>query len=156
MSMTGAARQFGGQAGLEFGGFRLDPEQKILWRDGQVVPLGPKVVQTLQVLAANAGEVVGKEDLIRQVWPDITVEDNNLAHNIFVLRKALKEDPSGRFTIETVPRRGYRFCESSQPKPVVVPRAEADKAELVVAPAPVALPAKRSVGRWISLVLGFA
>ena len=93
--MLGVARKFGADAGLEFGCFRLDPDQKILWRDEQLVPLGPKVVQTLFVLAANAGEVVGREELIRQVWADITVEDSNLAHNILVLRKALKEDPSG-------------------------------------------------------------
>jgi DNA-binding winged helix-turn-helix (wHTH) protein len=118
MSMPGAARKVESHAGLEFGCFRLDPEQKILWRDEQVVPLGPKVVQTLFVLAANAGEVVSKEELIRQVWAGIAVEDNSVAHNIFVLRKALKEDLSGRFTIETVPRRGYRFCEKPATSPV--------------------------------------
>ena len=153
--MTGAARQFGGQAGLEFGCFRLDPEQKILWQDGQVVPLGPKVVQTLFVLAANAGEVVGKEELIRQVWPDITVEDNNLAHNIFVLRKALKEDPSGRFSIETVPRRGYRFCEKPEARPVAVPIAEPSKANIAV-PATLSPLPEKSLRRWLGLTAAVA
>ena len=154
--MTGAARQFGGGSGLEFGCFRLDPEQKILWRDGQVVPLGPKVVQTLYVLAANSGEVVGKEELIRQVWPDITVDDNNLAHNIFVLRKTLKEDPSGRFTIETVPRRGYRFFEKPEARPVAVPASDSPRLENAV-PAKMSPPAERkSVRRWLGLAVAVA
>jgi DNA-binding winged helix-turn-helix (wHTH) protein/tetratricopeptide (TPR) repeat protein len=146
VSLTGAAHTLRGDEWLEFGCFRLDPQQKILWRDGQVVPLGPRVVQTFFVLAANAGEVVSKEDLIRQVWAETAVEENNLAHNIFVLRKALKEDPSGRLTIETVPRRGYRFCEGSPPKPVIVQRPEAHKPEPVISAAPDSSPAKKR--RW--------
>ena len=151
--MLGVARKFGADAGLEFGCFRLDPDQKILWRDEQLVPLGPKVVQTLFVLAANAGEVVGREELIRQVWADITVEDSNLAHNILVLRKALKEDPSGRFTIETVPRRGYRFCERPQPRPVVVPPPEAPNSDLAIASPSALLPARKPLRRWLGLML---
>ncbi len=150
--MPGAARKFGEEPGLEFGCFRLDPEQKILWRDGELVPLGPKVVQTLFVLASNAGEVVGREELIRQVWADITVEDSNLAHNIFVLRKALKEDPSGRFTIETVPRRGYRFCEGPENRPIAVPPLEARGSRPVIAP-PLALPPQKNPRRRLGFML---
>jgi DNA-binding winged helix-turn-helix (wHTH) protein/tetratricopeptide (TPR) repeat protein len=153
MSMPGAARSFEGDAGLEFGCFRLDPEQKILWRDGQLVPLGPKVVQTLFVLAAKPGQVVGKEELIRQVWADTAVEDSNLAHNIFVLRKALKEDASGRFTIETVPRRGYRFCEQPPTRPVVVPPPPALNSHPPVASPAALLPAKRTVRHWVGLTV---
>ena len=99
---------------LEFGHFRLDPDRQILWREGQLVPIGPKVVQTLAVLVANSGQVVSKDDLIQQVWGDTAVEENSLARNIFVLRKILKEDPSGIFSIETIPKRGYWFCETAQ------------------------------------------
>src|SRR5271157_5923851 len=95
---------------LEFGHFRLDPDRQILWREGQLVPIGPKVVQTLAILVASNGQAVSKDDLIRQVWGETAVEENSLAHNISVLRKVLKEDSSGSFTIETIPRRGYRFC----------------------------------------------
>lgn len=103
---------------LEFGHFRLDPEQQILWRDGQALPLGPRVVSTLCVLVARRGQVVSREELIRQVWGETTVEYSSLAHNIFVLRKTLKEeDASCSFTIETLPRRGYRFCETSTTEP---------------------------------------
>jgi len=47
-----------------------------------------------------------KDELIRTLWPDSFVEEGSLSNNIFVLRKALGEDP--RY-IETVPKRGYRF-----------------------------------------------
>jgi len=99
---------------LEFGDFRLDPDRQILWREGQLVPIGPKVVQTLAILVASNGQAVSKDDLIRQVWGETAVEENSLAHNISVLRKVLKEDSSGSFTIETIPRRGYRFCQAPQ------------------------------------------
>jgi DNA-binding winged helix-turn-helix (wHTH) protein/TolB-like protein len=98
----------------ELGQFRLDPERRILWRDGKVVPLGPKVVHTLVVLVENNGQVVSREELLEKVWDGAAVEENGLTHNISVLRKALKTDPTAGATIETVPRRGYRFCHTLQ------------------------------------------
>src|SRR4029077_17972630 len=47
-----------------------------------------------------------KDDLIATLWPDTFVEEGSLSNNIFLLRKALGEDPA---FIETVPKRGYRF-----------------------------------------------
>src|SRR5262249_17379507 len=103
---------------LTFGRFQLDTEAGVLWRDGQVVPLGPKVVHTRALRVARHGQVVAREELIRQVWGDTVVEDNNLAHNISVLRKILRENPADLFAIETVPRRGYRFCKQESVEPV--------------------------------------
>lgn len=97
---------------VEFGRFQLDANQKTLMLDGHVVRLGPTVVQTLAVLVAHRDQVVSREELIRQVWGDTAVEENSLTRNILLLRKALKEDPSGSFRIETIPRRGYRFCSA--------------------------------------------
>lgn len=89
---------------VEFGSFRLDCSTRVLLRDGEVVPLALKVADTLVVLVENAGEPVDKDTLIRAVWPDTFVEENNLTHNISVLRKTL-----GNHYIETIPKRGYRF-----------------------------------------------
>ena len=88
----------------EFGPFRLDPANRVLLRGEQVVPLPPKVVETLLVLVAHRGHTVGKDELIRAVWPDTFVEESNLTHNISVLRKTL-----GETSIETIPKRGYRL-----------------------------------------------
>jgi eukaryotic-like serine/threonine-protein kinase len=95
------------------GEFCLDAEQKILYRGGEVVQVGPKVVETLAVLAENSGQVVSREQLLHAVWGGAMVEESSLTHNISVLRKILKNDPNCP-NIETVPRRGYRLCLPAQ------------------------------------------
>jgi len=65
--------------------------------------------KTLRVLVEARGNLVSKQDLMTAVWPETSVEDNNLDRNISTLRKALGEQSSGRPFIETVPRVGYRF-----------------------------------------------
>ena len=93
----------------EFGEFRLDTSNRLLLRAGKVVPLKPKVVETLMVLVEHRGEVLEKESLIKALWPDSFVEESNLTQNIYVLRKALGESSTAPVFIETIPRRGYRF-----------------------------------------------
>jgi DNA-binding winged helix-turn-helix (wHTH) protein/TolB-like protein len=92
-----------------FGPFRYDCAQRLLFRAGETVPLAPKVSETLRVLLERHGTVVEKSELMRELWPDTTVEEIGLARNISQLRKALgDESEAGRF-IETLPKRGYRF-----------------------------------------------
>lgn len=93
----------------EFEGFRLDAAEQLLLRDGEPVPLEPKIFETLLVLIRHEGRLVSKEDLMRAVWPDSFVEESNLTRHISVLRKALSGDDGGPTYIETVPKRGYRF-----------------------------------------------
>ena len=83
-------------------------EQRLL-RDGEAVPLTLKAFELLRVLVENQGHLLGKDELLRRVWPDAVVEENNLTVTISALRKALDEGPNDRQYIETVPRRGYRF-----------------------------------------------
>jgi hypothetical protein len=80
----------------------------LLFRQGEVVPLVPKAIDTLHVLLEQRGRVVEKAELMKFVWPDTTVEEVGLARNISLLRKAL-DDESGQY-IETIPRLGYRFA----------------------------------------------
>jgi DNA-binding winged helix-turn-helix (wHTH) protein/TolB-like protein len=91
-----------------FGPFHYDAEQRLLFRQDEVVPLVPKAIDTLHVLLERRGRIVEKSEFIKLVWPDTTVEDVGLARNISLLRKAL-DDESGQY-IETIPRRGYRFA----------------------------------------------
>ena len=91
-----------------FGPFHYDAEQRLLFRQDEVVPLVPKAIDTLHVLLERRGRMVEKADLMKLVWPDTTVEDVGLARNISLLRKAL-DDEAGQY-IETIPRRGYRFA----------------------------------------------
>ena len=99
----------------EFGRFRLKVAERVLLREGELVPLTPKVFDILVTLVENGGQVVAKDDLMKRVWPNTFVEEGNLTQNISLLRKALGETPGGVQFIETVPRRGYRFvAETSQ------------------------------------------
>jgi tetratricopeptide (TPR) repeat protein len=84
---------------------RLEVEAGVLVADGERTVLVPKAAQLLRVLAERTGRVVSKDELMAGVWPDVTVEENNLAKLIFILRKHL-----GESAIETVPRRGYRLA----------------------------------------------
>jgi DNA-binding winged helix-turn-helix (wHTH) protein/TolB-like protein/lipoprotein NlpI len=93
----------------EFGPFRIDTTNRLLFRDGQPVPLKPKVVETLLLLIENSGRVMEKDELIEKLWPDTFVDEANLTQNIYVLRKALTSGPDSENYIETIPRRGYRF-----------------------------------------------
>jgi DNA-binding winged helix-turn-helix (wHTH) protein/pimeloyl-ACP methyl ester carboxylesterase len=93
-----------------FGHFHLDVRERLLSRGGDVIPLRLKVFDTLVVLVENAGRLVTKQELLDMVWPATTVEENNLNHNVSVLRKALGERATGQQYIETIPRVGYRFA----------------------------------------------
>ena len=93
----------------EFGPYVIDARSRILLKDGTTVRLTPKAFDTLLVLVRHASQVVEKEQLLKEVWPDIFVEEGSLSHNIHGLRKALGDDSSEPRYIETIPKRGYRF-----------------------------------------------
>jgi pimeloyl-ACP methyl ester carboxylesterase/DNA-binding winged helix-turn-helix (wHTH) protein len=93
-----------------FGRFRLDGEKRVLFSAEEVVTLTPKAFDTLLVLVENSGKVLSKEELMRAVWPDSFVEENNLAQNISALRKVLGESDGAAKFITTIPKRGYRFA----------------------------------------------
>ena len=92
---------------FEFGPFRIDPAERVLWRAGESIALTSKLFDILLLLVQNHGRVIEKERLMNEIWPGAFVEEGNLTQNISVLRKALKDD--GHQYIQTVPRRGYRF-----------------------------------------------
>src|SRR5579862_7224842 len=93
----------------EFGQFQVDSQERLLLRNGEVVPLPPKAFDTLVLLVRNSGHALDKTALMKELWPDTFVEEANLAQHISLLRKALGENPTEPQYIETIPRRGYRF-----------------------------------------------
>lgn len=93
----------------EFKGFRLDGAQRRFLHDGRPVQLKSKIFDLLLFLVERRGQLVEKEELMREVWPNTIVEENNITVSMSILRKLLGEDRGGRQFIETVPRRGYRF-----------------------------------------------
>ena len=93
----------------EFGPFRIDVANRLLFRDHQPLALTPKAVEILIALVAHGGQLLKKDELIKIVWPDRVVEEGNLTQNIYLLRKTLGKGSNDQNYIETVPRRGYRF-----------------------------------------------
>jgi TolB-like protein/DNA-binding winged helix-turn-helix (wHTH) protein/thioredoxin-like negative regulator of GroEL len=89
----------------QFGAFRLDEGDRLLYRNGELVALTPKAFDTLLLLVANSGHVLPKDEMMKRLWPDTFVEEATLAQYISLLRKALGESA----WIENHPRRGYRF-----------------------------------------------
>jgi eukaryotic-like serine/threonine-protein kinase len=93
----------------EFGVFRLDAREKVLWCEEKLVPLTPKLVETLLVLVERHGHIVDKQELLERVWPDTFVEEANVTRHVSLLRKTLGEWADTAELIETLPKRGYRF-----------------------------------------------
>ena len=93
----------------EFHGFRLEEAQLRLVYQDKPVPLKPKILDLLLFLVKKQGQLIGKDELMREIWPNAIVEDNNLTVSMSILRKTLGETRGGQKFIETVPRRGYRF-----------------------------------------------
>ncbi|MBK8305365.1 MAG: PD40 domain-containing protein [Chloracidobacterium sp.] len=95
---------------VEFGDFRLDLIQKILFRNSEPVALPPKVLDVLCLLVKRQGAIVSKTELMETVWADSFVEESNLTQSIYTLRRVLGKNTAGKDLIDTIPRRGYRLA----------------------------------------------
>jgi TolB-like protein/Tfp pilus assembly protein PilF len=111
----------------EFDGFRVDPGRRLLLGgDGRPLPLTPKAFDTLIYLVQHSDVVLDKETLMRAVWADTVVEENNLNQCISALRRVLGEKRAEHRYIVTVPGRGYRFVApvNKRKPPVIASSAE--------------------------------
>jgi eukaryotic-like serine/threonine-protein kinase len=115
-----------------FDEFELSRSRRTLLRNGQPVPLLPKTFEVLSCLVSNPGRIVAKDEILKSVWPESFVEENNLTQHISLLRKALTDRAS---YIVTVPGRGYQFTADVAADAGVAPQAaEAAAANGVVEP----------------------
>jgi DNA-binding winged helix-turn-helix (wHTH) protein len=95
---------------VKFEEYEIDRARwQLSWRD-EPLPLNRKTFDLLLYLLDHADRVVGKDELLRALWPESFVEESNLTQHIFLLRKAFSRHESGTKIIETVPGRGYRFA----------------------------------------------
>ena len=88
--------------------------------DGTVTVLRPKTAAMLRVLASRQGEVVGKEDLFRQVWPDTFVTEDGIVQCVGEIRRALGTE--ARAVLRTHPKRGYSLNLSVENPGVPAPQ----------------------------------
>jgi predicted ATPase/DNA-binding winged helix-turn-helix (wHTH) protein len=97
---------------LRFGRFELSSGERILRRDGEVVPLGGRALDILIYLAEHSGEVATKKELIDHAWPAVVVEEGTLRVHISAIRKALGDGKCGNRYIANIQGRGYSFVGS--------------------------------------------
>ena len=90
---------------LRFSAFLLDLDRMCLHGPAGQAELRPKSFEVLRYLVNHSGRVIGKEELIKAVWPDVTVTDESLTRCISDVRRALGD--TSQQIIKTVPRRGY-------------------------------------------------
>src|SRR5437763_15493174 len=91
---------------IEFGRFTVISHRRELLADGRPIELGGRAFDTLMALIDARGTVLGKDELMKRVWPDRVVEENNLSAQIYALRKVFGAD---RHLIRTVAGHGYQF-----------------------------------------------
>ena len=98
------------QSGFRVGALHhVEPSLNSVTGPAGTTRLEPKVMQVLVCLAAEAGQVVGKERLMRTVWPDTFVGDDVLTRSISELRRVFGDDTKNPSFIQTIPKSGYRL-----------------------------------------------
>lgn len=105
-----------------FDQFVLDPRDARLFRGGRPVALTPRSFAVLCHLAANAGRLVSKDELLRAVWEDVCVGDGSLKVCVREIRQALGDEAQSPRFVETVHRRGYRFIAKPAAAPTSPPQ----------------------------------
>src|SRR3984885_8526074 len=113
----------------EFLGFRLDVQERLLLRDGASVSITPKIFDMLLLFLENPNRLLGKDEIMRTVWPDTHIDEATLTRTISELRKTLGQTAGEANLVQTVPKRGYRFVAPVEtmpdPAPEVAPALEA-------------------------------
>jgi DNA-binding winged helix-turn-helix (wHTH) protein len=94
---------------LQFGPFELSSRERVLRRDGVMLPLGGRALDLLIYLAERPGEVIAKQELMDHVWSDVTVEEGSLRVHVAAIRKALGDGQFGNRYIANIKGRGYAF-----------------------------------------------
>ena len=123
-------------ASYKFGPFLVDGGAYRLVKDGENVPLSPKIIDLLLFLAARPSILVSKDELFKALWPDVAVTDNALTQAVSELRQALGDDAANPRYVQTVARRGYRFISPVEPIAPVTPPAAAPPGPVEAAPPP--------------------
>ena len=113
-----------------FGPFRLEADERRLWRDNELVPLAGKAFDTLLLLVQGAGTLQQQRTLLDRLWPDTFVEPNNLQYNVSLVRRALRDAPGAE--IQTVRGQGYRLVADVRSTETAGPTVSAPRAPSTV------------------------
>ena len=100
---------------LRIGDWRVDPVSGEIARGEETTRVELRNMRLLECLAEHAGETVSIEQLLNEVWPDVTVSPDSVYQAIATLRRTLGDDPRNPVYIATVPRFGYRLVAPVAP-----------------------------------------
>ncbi|WP_017905137.1 ATP-binding protein [Pseudomonas asplenii] len=114
-------KQQDGDALLRFGPYAFHLRQRLVLEGERPLRMGGRALDILQVLLEQAGQVVGKDELIARVWPTSVVEEINLRVHIAALRRALGDGEGGQRYIINIPQRGYSFIAPVRREQTVLP-----------------------------------
>src|ERR1700689_3413326 len=125
---------------IAFENFEVDMRSGEIRKHGIRIRLQAQPFQLLALLLVNAGEVVSREEICRDLWPaDTFVDfDHSLAAAVNKIREALGDAADNPKYIETIPKRGYRFIATIRPEPPVVMPVPDVQESLEFAPPPAA------------------
>jgi DNA-binding winged helix-turn-helix (wHTH) protein/TolB-like protein len=148
-------------ASVSFGLFAFDPGTGLLTREGAPVKLQPQPAKVLAVLVAHAGEVVSRDLLRHEVWPEGTFVDFERGLNFCIaqIRGALGDSAESPRFIETLPKRGYRFIAPigrpapapvapSPPPPLASPTRRVSRVPIAILAALVLVTGALVAGAW--------
>ncbi len=97
----------------QVGTWQVEPESNSLFPAGEATQrrhIEPRLMHLLCYLAANPGRVLGRDELIAELWPRVVVNDNSLTRAVCELRKVLDSQViRGKDYLQTIPKRGYRL-----------------------------------------------
>src|SRR5580700_3265542 len=100
---------------LRIGAWCVNPTSGQISRAGEIVRMEARTMRLLLCLAERPGEVVSIDDLLDQVWSEVSVAPDSVYQAVTSLRRLLGDDPKQPTYIETVPRLGYRMVAKVSP-----------------------------------------
>jgi transcriptional activator of cad operon len=144
---------------IRIGDWCVSPATGQITRGGENARLEMRAMRLLLCLAERVGEVVSIDELLNQVWPEVTVSQDSVYQAVTSLRRVLGDDPKDPTYIATVPRLGYRMVAKVCPwvddaSSDRVVNAESDgNAVAALASSDGAQPVpRRRIGIWLSAV----
>lgn len=100
---------------FRLGDWLIEPSRRRVSRADTTASLRPREMDLLVYLAERGGDVVGADDIFRDVWAGVEVTNDSLYYSISQLRKVLDDPDAGTSIIETIPKRGYRLTVPVEP-----------------------------------------
>lgn len=143
---------------VRFGAFEVDLRAGELRKSGRKIKLTGQPFAVLAILLEHPGEVVGRDELQKRLWPDTFVDvDHNLNTAINKIREALNDSSEHPQFVETLPRRGYRFVapvENGEPEAKVTEPAPVPSQNGQAPANALKRPSPAAKGRWMAAAVG--